>query len=125
MAISQDPYESPDGGDFDLGEIDPFHSWTTRKMVVLFFLPSLGLVISAIGGIHMIPLFFIGGFIACGCGALTVTIFSALVHQRRQSAGWGTFLLMVLVYLIAQIFALFLAIVLITIVMENLILRIH
>ncbi|MFT6178289.1 MAG: hypothetical protein ACJAQT_000110 [Akkermansiaceae bacterium] len=125
MASSQDPYQAPDEGDFDLGEIDPFHSWTTRKMVVLFFLPALALVLAAVGEFSEIPLLLFGGLVTCGCGALTVTIFSALVYQRRQNAGWGTFFLMIFVYLIAQIFALFLAVALISIAMEKLSLRIH
>ena len=124
MAALPNPYQSPSEDELDENG-NTFPHWTTFKMVVLFFLPSLALLIAAIGITRMIPALTIGGFIACPCAALTVIIFSALVHQRRQEAGRGTFWLMALVYLLAQIFALFLTIATLSVIFGALGLRLH
>ncbi len=117
--MASNPYQAPLDGELDLVQGDPFPEWTTWKMVALFFLPAAFLFIALLGAVLKITPLVISGFVICGCAALAVTLFSARVHQRRQNGSRAFFFLMTLVYLIAQIFAIFLAIACITVIMEN------
>ncbi len=98
-------------------------------MVALFFLPSIafvGITILLAANRHFGVL---GQFLGLGSFgfmtifavlALVVSVFSAHINRCRQQSSQGSFILMILVYLIAQIFALFLTIAVIVVIGQTL-----
>ncbi|MCX8238769.1 MAG: hypothetical protein OSB05_08115 [Akkermansiaceae bacterium] len=121
MSEEPNPYQAPREGDSDQSDLQPFHGWTDRWMVGLFFLPSLALIgliglmvllgkagsplVSRVGASELMTCFALLG--------IGVSVFSAYVNKCRQKSGWAGMALMIVVYLIAQIFALFLTVVII------------
>lgn len=119
MSGEPNPYQAPLEGDSDHIDLQPFQGWKDRWMVGIFFLPSLVLTGTVLGFFILgsAGLFSkIGAKVILACFALLaigVSVFSAYVNMCRQRSGIGNLILMIVVYLIAQIFALFLTVVVI------------
>jgi|TARA_B110000914_G_scaffold152697_1_gene133954 hypothetical protein len=125
MSRKPNPYQTPEDGDSDQSELQPFQKWNDRRMVALFFLPSIafaGIIILLVTNRHFGVL---GQFLSWGSLgfmtifavlALVVSVFSAHINRCRQQSSRGSFILMIFVYLIAQVFALFLTIAVIVVI---------
>ena len=118
MDSKDNPYLCPDLGRESGGNLEGPDNWSNGKLVALFFSPSLifiGFVVASIAsnrlGFYFPPRLFIPAMGACVfLRMIGVSIRSAHIHMRRQGEGVGTPVLMAFVYLIAEVFALFLTV---------------
>jgi len=118
MSNSNDPYRSPSEAEAGGSSFESFEGWTNGRLVALFFLP-----VTILFAFFVLDLFYhrvLRMTVPDGYGELLgillisaiigVSIFAAFLNKDRQQAGWGTMILMTFVYLIAEIFSVFLAI---------------
>lgn len=109
MISDANPYETPDECRADLPVAARFESWSNLRLVGLFFIPSIVLITSFI----MVVVMKAAVIITTGLGltvllAGAVSLLSSHIHSDRQNAGKRTLSLFLVVYLFAQIFAIFL-----------------
>ena len=117
MGNNIDPYRSPSEAEAGGSSFESFEGWTNSRLLALFFLPSTlfaGFIGVAWWYRHFrdqtIPehLGFLALFLIV-TSMIAVSLFTAYLNKLRQQSGWGSMVLVSVIYFIAEIFSIFLA----------------
>jgi 4-amino-4-deoxy-L-arabinose transferase-like glycosyltransferase len=107
METEFDPYQTPrEEADFSSGK-EPLSGWSTSVLVTIFFIPAAFFILAFCANRYLDhrALEKVALYLALGSGVV-VSVFSAFVHNRREGDRLGTFALLTVVYLLAQVLAL-------------------